>query len=270
MTEETGGRDTASPAGRSRWRRLAPLLLLLAAMALAYALGLHRYLSLDALVEHRAALGRFVAEHRVLALLGFAAAYAASVALSFPGASLLTLLGGFLFGAWLGGAVSVIAATIGAIGVFLVARSALGEALQRRAGPALTNLLSGFKSDAVSYLLFLRLVPAFPFWLVNLAAALGGVGLAVFSWTTLIGIVPGTLALSFAGKGLDSVIEAQAEARAACLARGAADCGSGLELSRLLTPELIAGLVLLGCVALIPMIWRRISNYRAAKQGGSS
>lgn len=270
MKSSEARHDVEAPAGKPGWRRHLPLLLLLGAMAAAYALGLHRYLSLDGLLQHRAALKQLVAENRVLALLAFAGAYAASVALSFPGASLLTLLGGFLFGAWLGGAASVVAATFGAIGVFLVARSALGEALQRKAGPALTRILSGFKTDAISYLLFLRLVPAFPFWLVNLAAALGGVGLTVFTWTTLIGIVPGTLALSFAGNGLDSVIAAQAQARADCAARGASDCGSGLSLTALMTPELLAGLGLLGCVALIPIIWRRISKTKASRQGGSS
>lgn len=270
MTTKQAGRDAPNPVGPQGWRRHAPLLLLVASMAGAYALGLHRYLSLDALLQHRAGLARFVDEHQVMALLAFAAAYAASVALSIPGASLLTLIGGFLFGAWIGGVVSVLAATLGAIGVFLVARSALGEALQRKAGPALARILSGFKSDAVSYLLFLRLVPVFPFWLVNLAAALGGVTLMVFTWTTLLGIVPGTLALSFAGSGLDSVIAAQADACAACAASGAADCEQGLALSALMTPELVAGLVLLGCVALIPVIWRRISKRQASRQGGSS
>jgi uncharacterized membrane protein YdjX (TVP38/TMEM64 family) len=270
MTTKEAKRHAPAPAGRPAWRRHAPLLLLLAAMATVYALGLHRYLSLDALLEHHATIDQFVSENRGMALLGFAAAYAASVALSLPGASLLTLLGGFLFGAWIGGAVSVLAATTGAVGVFLVARSALGEILQRKAGPALARILSGFKNEAVSYLLFLRLVPAFPFWLVNLAAALGGVSLPVFAWTTLLGIVPGTLALSFAGNGLDSVIAAQAEARAACAATGAANCETGLSLKSVLTPELLAGLVLLGCVALIPMIWRRISKHRTARQGGQS
>jgi uncharacterized membrane protein YdjX (TVP38/TMEM64 family) len=270
MTTKEAGRDVEALAAKPGWRRYAPLLLLLAAMATAYALGLHRYLSLDALLQHRVALDRFVAENRVTALLGFATAYTASVALSIPGASLLTLLGGVLFGAWLGGIVSVLSATLGAVGVFLVARSALGEALQRRAGPALARILSGFKQDAISYLLFLRLVPAFPFWLVNLAAALGGVGLTVFTWTTLLGIVPVTLALSFAGNGLDSVIAAHAEAHAACTATGATTCETGLGLGSLMTPELLAGLALLGCVALIPIIGQRISKHRASKQGGRS
>ncbi|MFN3673996.1 MAG: VTT domain-containing protein [Bosea sp. (in: a-proteobacteria)] len=129
------------------------------------------------------------------------------------------------------------------------------------------RLLQGFRSDAVSYLLFLRLAPVFPFWLVNLAAALGGVGLPVFLWTTLVGIVPGTLALAFAGRGLDSAIAAQGAARASCLAAGVADCARGLTLSALMTPELLAGLGLLGCVALIPIVWRRISKRRSSGQG---
>jgi uncharacterized membrane protein YdjX (TVP38/TMEM64 family) len=257
-------------AARPAWRRYLPLALLALAMIGAYAAGLHRYLSLDAITEHRETLKRAVEAHRLLALLSYVGVYAACVALSLPGAALLTLLGGFLFGGIFGGIAAVIAATLGAITVFMVARSAFGEALQRRAGPALGRILDGFKSDAASYLLFLRLVPAFPFWLVNLAAALGGVKLPVFAWTTLVGIIPGTLAFSVAGAGLDSVIAAQSQARAACQAAGRGDCAGGLKLKALVTPELLIAFALLGCMALIPVIWRRISKRRRADQGDTT
>lgn len=264
---ETSVKTDQESAGKPAWRRYLPLAVLAGAMAAAYAAGLHRYLSLDAVAEHRDALKQAVEANRFLALGSYALAYTAAVALSFPGATLLTLLGGFLFGGVLGGAVAVVAATAGAICVFLAASSAFGESLARKAGPALGKVLEGFKDDAASYLLFLRLVPAFPFWLVNLAAALGGVALPVFAWTTLVGIIPGTVAFSVAGAGLDSVIAAQAAARAACESAGRGDCAGGLDLKAIVTPQLLAAFALLGCVALIPMIWRRISKRRKPRQG---
>lgn len=263
----TGAAVPETGDGRPAWRRYLPLAVLALAMAGAYAAGLHRYLGFDAVLQHREQLQQSVAANRALALLAFAGFYIAAVALSFPGAALLTLLGGFLFGGVLGGAVIVVSATLGAVIVFMVARSAFGEALQRKAGPALARILDGFKSDAASYLLFLRLVPAFPFWLVNLAAALGGVSLPVFAWTTLVGIIPGTLAFAVAGAGLDSVIAAQQSARAACQAAGRGDCAGGLDLKAILTPELLIAFALLGCVALIPVIWRRISKAKPDKLG---
>jgi uncharacterized membrane protein YdjX (TVP38/TMEM64 family) len=154
--------------------------------------------------------------------------------------------------------------------VFVIARSAFGAGLRRRAGPALARILDGFRDDAASYLLFLRLVPAFPFWLVNLAAALGGVALPVFVWTTLVGIVPGSFAFSVAGAGLDSVIAAQQAARGACEAAGRGDCGHGLDLGAILTPQMLAAFVLMGCTALIPAIWRRISKRGGRRQGGTA
>lgn len=269
MTEPRRPADAAAQ-DRPAWRRFLPLVILLAAMAAAYAGGLHHYINIDDAVKKRDELKQLVAADQITALALYTLGYAASVALSVPGAALLTLLGGFLFGGILGGAVTVVAATLGAIIVFLAARSAFGETLQRRAGPALSKILSGFRDDAVSYLLFLRLVPAFPFWLVNLAAALGDIPLKVFAWTTFIGIIPGTFAFSVAGAGLDSVVAAQKSALYACKAAGRSDCAKRFDLMAVLTPELLVALALLGLVALIPIAWRRISKRRKAGQGGKT
>ena len=148
-----------------------------------------------------------------------------------------------------------------AIVIFLIARSALGEPLAARAGPWLAKLRAGFKEDAFNYLLFLRLVPIFPFWLVNLAPALLGVGLPTYALATLIGIIPGSFAYSIAGKGLDSLIVAQQAAHQSCLAKMGSDaeelCPFVLEPRALLTPGLIAGFVALGLVALIPIAVKR-------------
>ena len=163
----------------------------------------------------------FIARNAAAAVAGYVALYIAVVALSLPGGAVLTITGGVLFGVVIGGAAALVGATIGAICIFLIARSAVGEHLVRRAGPLAERLAEGFRADAFSYLLFLRLVPLFPFWLVNLVPALCGVRLATFAAATAIGIIPATFAFAFVGAGLDSVIAAQEAAYRACLAAGA-------------------------------------------------
>jgi uncharacterized membrane protein YdjX (TVP38/TMEM64 family) len=225
-------------------------------------MGWHRLLSLQRLVESRDALRASIEGRTVLAILAFMAVYAATVALSLPGAAVLTVTGGFLFGWFWGGVASMVAATVGAVIVFLIARSALGEPLAARAGPWLSKLRQGFQEDGFSYLLFLRLVPIFPFWLVNLAPALLGVGLGTYVLATVFGIIPGSFAYSIAGKGLDSVIVAQQAAHQSCLAKMGSDaeelCPYVLEPGVLVTPGLVAGLVALGLVALIPIAVKRL------------
>ncbi len=233
-----------------RWLGPAAILLL---MVLAYMFDLHGYLSLSQLADHRASLRAFTAEHLVVALVVFAAIYAAAVALSIPGASLLTMAGGLLFGWLTGGFAAVIAATLGAVAIFLVARSAFGDVLSRRAGPALSRLKDGFTADAFNYLLFLRLVPLFPFWLVNIAPAFANVRLRTFAAATALGIIPGTFAFAFVGQGLDSVLDVQAEWQACMKGADAASCPDAPALSDLITPELLLAFAALGLVALIPV-----------------
>jgi uncharacterized membrane protein YdjX (TVP38/TMEM64 family) len=244
-------------------KRFGPLVLLGGIMAIGFANGWHRYLSFQSLVENRAALGALVAANLPLALAGFMAIYVAAVALSFPGALFLTLAGGALFGGLLGGSATVIAATLGATLVFLIARASAGNATQK-AGPLVEKLADGFRKDAFNYLLFLRLVPAFPFWLVNLAPALLGVRLPTFFTATAIGILPGTMAFSFVGAGLDSVLLAEAAKLEACRAAGRADCAVAFDVRSLVTPELLIALAAMGVVALIPIVVKKLRGKAAA------
>jgi uncharacterized membrane protein YdjX (TVP38/TMEM64 family) len=252
---------TATPAhldaAKSWLKRLWPLLVLLAAMAFVFAMGWHRYLTVEMLAENRGALRDYIAANTLLSLAIFVVIYAAVIALSLPGGAVMTIAGGFLFGWLLGGTVSILAATVGASLIFLIARSALGDVLAARAGPWLSRFRQGFQEDAFSYLLFLRLVPIFPFWLVNLAPGLLGVSFTTYVATTILGIIPGTFAFALAGNGLDSVIEAQQAAYQSCLAKmeagGQESCSYSLDPGAILTPELIAGLAALGLVALIPV-----------------
>jgi uncharacterized membrane protein YdjX (TVP38/TMEM64 family) len=243
--------------GRSRLRRLAPVVVVLLVMALVFAMGWHRFLSLETLVRHRAAIEGFVAAHYALAIAAFIGVYVAAVALSIPGAVLLTVAGGVLFGWLVGGLAAIVGATIGATLIFLIARTACGEFILRRAGPLAAKVAQGFRADAFNYLLFLRLVPVFPFWLVNLAPALVGVRLGTFVLATALGIIPGTFAFALVGAGLDSVILAQESAYRDCLAGGHAGCRLDFALSAVVTPQLVAALVALGIVALIPVAVRK-------------
>lgn len=246
---------TQKPAKRGIGRWL-PLIILAALMLLVIAMGWHKYLSFKTIGLNYEALQAFISENLIVALLIYMAAYIAVVALSLPGGLIMTLAGGLLFGWQLGVPATIIAATIGATLIFLIAKSSLGEALAAKAGPWVGKLREGFQQNALSYLLFLRLVPAFPFAVVNLAPALLGVPLRTYVIGTFIGIIPGTAAYSIAGAGLGSVVEAQNKVYNACLAaKGEANCTYTIDFSALVTKELVIAGVALGFVALIPVVY---------------
>ena len=198
-------------------------------------------LSLDTLARHRAGLTGWVAANPWLAALTYVATYVAAAALSVPGALVLTLSGGFLFGAWLGTGLTVVGATMGATLVFLFARRIFGDDALRKLGPRAEALGRGIQANAWSYLLVLRLVPLFPFVLVNLVPAFVGVRLPVFLATTLLGIIPGTAVFSLSGAGLGRVL----------------DAGGTPSLAGILTPEIIAALCGLAALALLAIPLRK-------------
>jgi uncharacterized membrane protein YdjX (TVP38/TMEM64 family) len=243
---------------RARLRRFAPLAVVVLAMAAVLASGAHRHLTLETLVRHRMAIDAFLAGHAVAAVGAFMAIYIVVVALSIPGALFLSISGGVLFGTLVGGLANVVAGTIGATIVFTVAKSACGENLVRRAGPIACKIAEGFRADAFSYLLFLRLVPAFPFFLVNLAPALVGVKLPTFVAATAIGVLPATFAFAFFGSGLDSVLAVQEAAYRTCLASGQTECTLHFDIGMIVTPQLLAALAALGAIALIPVLVKRL------------
>lgn len=196
--------------------------------------GLGSYLSLDTLKTHRETLTGWVEANRVIAALAFIGAYVVAVAFSMPGAVFLTLSGGFLFGAVFGTLLTVIGATIGATLIFLFAKTLFGENALDRFGAPAAKLAEGIRKDAASYLLVLRLVPLFPFFLVNLVPAFVGVPLATYVITTFFGIIPGTAVFSLAGAGLGSVL----------------DQGGAITPGSILTPQIIGGLMGLAALSL--------------------
>ncbi len=210
---------------------------LAAAVALVLALrwaGVGDWLTLDTLRTHRGALTGWVAANFAAAAVSYVAVYVAAVALSVPGAVFLTLAGGFLFGAVLGTLLTTIGATIGAILVFLLARAIFGAAALDRFGPRAARLAEGIRRNAWSYLVVLRLVPLFPFFLVNLVPAFVGVRLGVHALTTFVGILPATAVFSLSGAGLGSVL----------------DAGGALDLRSILTPQILGALVGLAVLSL--------------------
>src|SRR5262249_446285 len=145
--------------------------------------------SLAALLEHRADIEAFVSRHWIEALAAYTALYFVVTALSLPCASFMTIFGGLIFGVVTAAIATVAGATAGATIIFLIAKSALGGWLVRRAGPRFEKVAAGFRADAFNYLLFLRLVPFFPFWLVNLVPALVGVRLRTFVIASALGMI---------------------------------------------------------------------------------
>jgi uncharacterized membrane protein YdjX (TVP38/TMEM64 family) len=223
-------------------KRFLPLAVLLLAVIAALGLGLDDYLSFEQLERNRAQLLDFVERNPLLAPLVFMLLYAAVIALSIPGGAILTMAGGFLFGVVAGTCYVVVAATLGATVVFLVAKTALGDSLRQKAGPAMRRMEAGFRDNALSYLLFLRLIPVFPFWLVNLVPAFLGVPLGTYVVATLIGIIPGSLVYASVGNGLGAVFEA----------------GGRPDLGIIFEPRIILPIVGLAVLAILPVAYKKI------------
>jgi uncharacterized membrane protein YdjX (TVP38/TMEM64 family) len=231
----------ASPTPhRFSFRRLIPLGLLALAAAAFLEAGGRRYLTFHALVANRDALVALVARDGGLAALGFIALYAGLTALSVPGAMLMTLAGGFLFGTWLGALYALIGATIGAGAVFLAARAGLAG-LAERAGTRVRRLEEGFREDAFSYLLCMRLVPIFPFWLVNLVAGAAGMRLGPYLTATFFGMIPGAVVYAGIGNGIGALIAA----------------GQHPDPYTIFRPNILGPLIGLALLALLPVAYKR-------------
>lgn len=250
-----GARPTPRRKAAAIARRLAPLAILAAVAFVGWRMGALHHFTVEGFLERREALAAAVVDDYWQALGGFVLLYVVVVALSVPGALILTLSAGFLFGPVVGGAAAVAGATVGSTLLFLIARTAVGDLIRLRLGGRLAPFAEGFRRDAFNYLLFLRLAPVAPFWLVNLVPAFLGVSLRTFVAATAIGIVPATFAFATVGSGLDKVLAAQAEAKADCLAAGT--CKLDLDVSALVTPHLLAALAALAVIALVPIAVRR-------------
>lgn len=236
--------DQTSPQHVLSAQRLIPLGLLVVAGIAFIAGGGHRYLTFATLAENREWLCSLVARWGFAAAFLYIVAYALLIALSVPGGAVLTIAGGFLFGTWLGALCAIVGATLGATGIFLAARAGLGG-LAQRAGPLIGKVEAGFRADAFNYLLVLRLVPIFPFWLVNLVPALVGVRLQTFVLATFLGIIPGTFVYASLGNGLGSLVEEP-------------------DLAIVFRPSVLVPIIGLAVLALIPVGYKRWRDKKAA------
>ena len=201
---------------------------------------LHRYLTLEALKENRQLLAGFHAAHPMVTVAAFMALYILQTALSLPGAAVLSLAAGALFGAALGTLYAVAAATAGATAAFLAVRYLLREPVMARFGPRLEGLNRELETRGLNYLLFLRLVPLFPFFLINLAAALTRLPLRTFVAGTLVGIIPGGFVFCNAGASLAAIDS----------------------LRGIVSPRVLGSFALLGLFALVAALYGRSSAAR--------
>ena len=238
MTQKTANETTKTS------KRIFVLGLFLSGLAAFAYFDLGAYLSYAALAENEAFLRNTVAAHHLPAAVAYVGIYILVVALSLPGAIWLTLSGGLLFGVWLGGALAVLGAGTGAAVMFLMAKYVIGDTLRSRFGARLTRFEAAFNRDAWSYLLFLRLLPIFPFFLVNLGAALIGVRFSVFALTTYIGIIPGALVYASIGNGISVLLRQGAQPNLSLIGR----------------PEIFGPLIGFAVLALAPVVWRRFQN----------
>jgi uncharacterized membrane protein YdjX (TVP38/TMEM64 family) len=214
------------------------------AVGIALAIGaffyfdLGRFLSLAALKENRDGLLAFTEANFAAAIGMFIVAYVIVTGLSLPGAVILTLAGGFLFGA-VGATLCVnIGATTGATLAFLTARYVLRDTVEQKFGKWLGPLQEGFAQNAFSYLLTLRLIPLFPFFVVNLVSGLTRVSVGTYVAATAIGIVPGSFIYAYAGRQLGTINS----------------------LKEIASPNVIGAFVLLGLLALVPVIYKRFAT----------
>lgn len=232
------GDEAENRRGGWNWKKTALLLVFVGGIVAFFALGGHHWLDFGALKANRARLLDFTQRHYAAMVIMVAVGYIVLVALSLPEAVLLSLAAGFLLGAWVGTAVVVVAATIGSTLAFLAARYLFADAARRRMGPRIRKLARGFDENAFSYLLFLRLVPLFPFWAVNLVPAFTPVKPRTFVAATFIGIIPGSFVFCNLGRRLAT-----------------------LENGRdLFDRETLVALALLGVLALVPIAWKKIRN----------
>ncbi len=220
------------------------LLLVVAILGIAsfFYFDLGQYLSLESLKENKEKLNAFYEDNATMMILGFIGVYVAATAFSLPGATILTLAGGAIFGPWVGTLAVNVGATLGATLAFLAARFLLRDWVEQKFGDRLKPFNEGFSNNAVNYILFLRLVPLFPFFLVNLVSGLTQVPIRIYFFGTMFGTLPGTFVYTNAGSNLASIES----------------------LGDIASPGVIGAFILLGVFALIPTIYNKFKSKKTA------
>lgn len=231
-------------------KRWLPLLLIVLVLALIFSLRLHAYLSFESLKSHRNLLLEWTSEYVLLSSLMFVAIYTVAVAVSIPGATFLTLAGGFLFGPVFGSILVVISATMGATLLYFAVKTSLGDWLSQKATGWVSRMRDGFQENAFSYLLFLRLVPLFPFWVINIVPALLGVSAVTFIVATFFGIMPGSVVYVLVGNGLSHIFATNQTPN----------------LSIIFDPKILYPLLALAALSLLPIVYQKFFKKKKGTQ----
>lgn len=225
-------------------KRWMPLLILVCLMGLAYFMGVTSYFSIKVLKEHKQALQTFVEANQALSAAMFIIVYIGVTSLSLPVASFLSVLAGFFFIQPLCTLYVLVGAVFGALVVFSVAKTSLGSFFKEKLGSRLKTIEEKFEKDGAYYLLSLRFLPIFPFWMVNIAPAFLNCKLWTFFWTTAVGILPGAFVYTQAGRGLGSILESE----------------ESLNLSSIFNTHMKIALVALGIFSLVPILVKKIKQ----------
>lgn len=240
--------DGAAKSSSPLFVRIVLVAVLVGGLVAFFVLDLGRYVSFESLQSNREMLLEYINQNGFLAALLFGVIYAVVVAFSLPGGAFMTITGGFLFGLVGGGLIVVVGATVGATVLFLIARTAVGGFLKARAGPFVRKMEDGFRRNALCYLLVLRLIPIFPFWLVNLVPAFIGVSTPTYIVATFFGIIPGTFVYASVGNGLGTLFEA----------------GESTDslLMTIFQPQFLGPLVGLSVLAVLPVVYNLYQRRR--------
>ena len=231
----------------TRLRRFGPLAVVAILCVAAFASGLVEHISLEELRRRGAQLQVFAHAHPLACAAIYLAIYMGSVAISLPGALILSLSGGFLFGPVGGGFAAVTGATGGSTITFLVFRTAFGDALRLKSGAFVSRIAEGFKGDAFNYLLTLRLIPAFPLLAVNVAAGVMNVRVRTFLLASVLGMIPSSFVYAGIGAGLGHVFAK----------------GAPVAVESLLSPRIFSPIIGMGVLAFLPPLGRHWRNGRA-------
>lgn len=193
----------------NRIRRFAPLIILAGVIALIFGMGWNRYLSLETLRVHGGALTAFAHDHYILCLLALMAIFTIATASVVPGVFFVTITAGYLFGPWVGGVATSIAATLGALIVYAVARSALGQALRQKAerdAGLMARVCAAIDKDTFWYVLASRLAVVVPFHMINIAAGVMAVRLTPYTVATVVGLLPAHIIYCWIGSRLSTLL----------------------------------------------------------------
>jgi uncharacterized membrane protein YdjX (TVP38/TMEM64 family) len=231
------------------WRRFLPLLVILLGFGAFFGLGFGEYLSFEALSDNRERLIAWRDDNLMQAVIAFTVAYTVLTAFSVPVGLWLTLLGGFMFGTIAGGLLSLSGATVGATVIFLAARYAFGDFLKNKAGAGIAKMEAGFRENELTYMFVLRLVPLFPFWLVNLVPAFLNVSTRTYMLGTFFGMIPGAMVYASVGNGLGAVFETGAEP----------------DLGIIFSPEILTPIIGLAVLSMIPIFYKKIKKPEISK-----